>query len=130
YQAFAVENELAKKPSDARLLVSSVSPGSIDISLYPDLVAYLAALPMLAPLVDKAELIGKFGKALKGLFELFHKKKTDSELGGDVSVKDCDDAINIVKPIANHGGTQTFNVINGGVTVNILTMNAPQASEI
>jgi hypothetical protein len=121
---------LAKKPSDARLLVSSVAPGSIDISLYPDLVAYLAALPMLAPLFDKAELIGKFGKTLKSLFELFKKKKTDSELGGDVSIKDCDDAINIVKPIANHGGTQTFNVINGGITFNILTMNASQASKI
>jgi hypothetical protein len=39
YQGFAVQNQLAKKPSDARLLVSSVAPGSIDISLYPDLVA-------------------------------------------------------------------------------------------
>ena len=35
-----------------------------------------------------------------------------------------------MKPIANHGGTQTFNVIHGGVTFNILTMDAPQASEI
>ena len=130
YQTFAVQNALAKKPSDARLLVSSVAPGSIDISLYPDLVAYLAALPMLAPLVDKAELITKFGKVLKSLFELFKKKKTDSAVGDDITVRDCDDAINIVKPIANHGGTQTFNVIHGGVTVNILTMNAPEASEI
>lgn len=128
YQAFAVENQLAKKPSDARLLVSSVSPGSIDISLYPDLVAYLAALPMFAPLFDKAELIGKFGKTLKALFELFTKK--ESEAGDDISVKDCDDAINIVKPIANHGGTQTFNVIKGDIILNILTMSASQASEI
>jgi hypothetical protein len=128
YQAFAVENQLAKKPSDARLLVSSVSPGSIDISLYPDLVAYLAALPMLAPLFDKAELISKFGKTLKALFELFKKK--ESEAGDDISVKDCDDAINIVKPIANHGGTQTFNVIKGDIILNILTMSASQASEI
>lgn len=129
YQTFAVENQLAKKPADARLLVSSVAPGSIDISLYPDLVDYLAALPMLAPLVDKAELITKFGKVLKGLFELFTKKK-GGEAGDDVSVKDCDDAINIVKPIANHGGSQTFNTINGGVTLNILTMTAPEAAEI
>jgi hypothetical protein len=35
--------------------VSSVAPGSIDISLYPDLVEYLAALPMLAPLVTVTE---------------------------------------------------------------------------
>jgi hypothetical protein len=129
YQAFAVENQLAKKPSEARLLVSSVAPGSIDISLYPDLVAYLAAMPMLAPLIDKAELIAKFGKALKILLELFSKKK-EAEVGDIVSVKDCDDAINIVKPIANHGGTQTFNTINGGITYNILTMNASEASKI
>jgi hypothetical protein len=129
YQAFAVENDLAKKPSDARLLVSSVAPGSIDISLYPDLMTHLAALPMLAPLIDKAELIAKFGKALKSLFDLFAKKK-ESETGDDISLKDCDDAINIVKPIANHGGSQTFNTINGGVVVNILTMNASEASKI
>ena len=65
YQTFAVQNQIAKKPSDARLLVSSVALGSTDISLYPDLVDYLAALPMLAPLFDKAELIAKFGKTLK-----------------------------------------------------------------
>lgn len=129
YQAFAVENQLAKKPSDARLLVSSVAPGSIDISLYPDLVSHLAAMPMLAPLIDKAELIAKFGKALKILLELFSKKK-EAEVGDIVSVKDCDDAISIVKPIANHGGTQTFNTINGGITYNILTMNASEASKI
>jgi hypothetical protein len=127
YQSFAVENQLARKPSDARLLVSSVAPGSIDISLYPDLAAYLAAIPMLVPLIDKAELITKFGKSLKNLFELFKKK--DGEPGGDVTVKDCDDAVNIVKPIANHGGTQTFNVIHGGVTL-ILAMNASEASKI
>jgi hypothetical protein len=55
----------------------------------------------------------------------FKKKET-----GDVSVKDCDDAINIVKPIANHGGTQTFNTIHGGITYNILTMDTSEASKI
>jgi hypothetical protein len=100
YQAFAVQNQLAKKPSDARLLVSSVAPGSIDISLYPDLMTHLASVGMFAPLIDKAELIAKFGKALKGLFDLFAKKK-ESGAGEDISVKDCDDAINIVKPIAS-----------------------------
>jgi hypothetical protein len=129
YQAFAVQNKLAKKPSDARLLVSSVAPGSIDISLYPDLAAYLAAVPMLA-LIEKAELIAKFGSALKALFEFFAKKKKEGDTGDDVSVKDCEDAINIVKPIANHGGTQTFNTINGGVTFNIITLNASEASKI
>jgi hypothetical protein len=92
-------------------------------------MSHLAAAPMLAPLIDKAELIAKFGKALKILLEIFAKKK-EAAAGDDVSVKDCDDAINIVKPIANHGGTQTFNTINGGITYNILTMNASEASKI
>ena len=119
----------SQRSPPTRLLVSSVAPGSIDISLYPDLVDYLAALPMLAPLFDKAELIAKFGKTLKSLFELFKKKK-ETEVGDEVTIKDCDDAINIVKPIANHGGSQTFNVIHGGVTMYVLTMTAPEASEI
>ena len=68
------------------MLVSSVAPGSIDISLYPDLMTHLAALPMLAPLIDKAELIAKFGKALKALFDLFAKREK-SETGDDISLK-------------------------------------------
>lgn len=129
YQAFAVRSEIAKKPSDARLLVSSVSPGSIDISLYPDLMTHLASVGIFAPLIDKAELIARFGKAIKSLLDLFAQKK-ESAVGEAISVKDCEDAINIVKPIANHGGSQTFNTINGGVTVNILTMNASDAEKI
>jgi hypothetical protein len=129
YQSFAVQNHLAKRPSEARLLVQSVAPGSIDISLYPDLAAYLAAAPMLA-LVEKAELIAKFGKTLKALFELFKKRKAHP-LAEDISVKDCEDVINIAKPIANNGGTQTFNTINGGVVINnIFTMSAAEASLI
>jgi hypothetical protein len=82
YQSFAVENRLAKKASDARLLVSSVSPGSIDISLFPDLTAYLAAAPMLA-LIEKAELVAKFGKKIKELLEFFAKSKEGKKLSGD-----------------------------------------------
>jgi len=124
YQSFAVENSLARKPSDARLLVSSVSPGSIDISFYPDLAAFFASAPMLE-LIEKADLIAKFAGMLKDLFDRFTKKESEG-----ITVKDCDDAINIMRPIANHGGTQTFNTINGGVTVNITTIGAPEASMI
>ncbi|WP_018320059.1 hypothetical protein [Bradyrhizobium sp. WSM2793] len=54
YQTYAVENELATKNSEARLLVSVVKPGSIDINLVPDLVSTVAmAGPLLAPLIDK-----------------------------------------------------------------------------
>ena len=66
YQLFAAQNQLVRKPSDARLLVSSVSPGSIDISLYPDLAAYLAAAPMLA-MIEKVELVAKFAPRGQGI---------------------------------------------------------------
>jgi len=128
YQSFAVEHDLAKRPADARLLVSSVSPGSIDISLLPDLGSYLLSAGLLGSLVDKGEIVLKFAKSIKTLLELFQKK---DGLGGDtITTKDCDDAINITKPIATHGGSQTFNTINGGVVVNVLTMNASDAAKI
>ncbi|MBB4261837.1 MULTISPECIES: hypothetical protein [unclassified Bradyrhizobium] len=130
YQTYAVENELATKNSEARLLVSVVKPGSIDINLVPDLVSTVAmAGPLLAPLIDKVELIEKFGKHLKSLIDLFAKKR-EATAADNISIKDCDDATNIVKPIASHGGSQTFNVINGPVTVQLLTVTAQEASSI
>ncbi|WP_038956351.1 hypothetical protein [Bradyrhizobium japonicum] len=130
YQAYAVENELASKNSEARLLVSAVKPGSIDINLVPDLTSMVVmAGPLLAPLIDKLELIEKFGKHLKSLIDLFAKKR-ETTAGDNITVKDCDDATNIVKPIASHGGSQTFNVINGPVTVQLLTITAQEAASI
>jgi hypothetical protein len=85
--------------------------------------------PLLAPLIDKFELIEKFGKHLKSLIDLFAKKR-ETTAGDNISVKDCDDATNIVKPIASHGGSQTFNVINGPVTVQLLTISAREAAAI
>ena len=48
----------------------------------------------------------------------------------DVTVRDCDDAINIVKPIAEHGGSQTFNVYKGPVIQNQIRINSPQARSV
>ncbi|OPY99993.1 hypothetical protein A5906_24520 [Bradyrhizobium sacchari] len=130
YQAYAIENELASKNSEARLLVSAVKPGSIDINLVPDLTSMVVmAGPLLAPLIDKLELIEKFGKHLKSLIDLFAKKR-ETTAGDNITIKDCDDATNIVKPIASHGGSQTFNVINGPVTVQLLTISAQEAASI
>ncbi len=128
YQSFALANDLAKKPADARLLVSSVSPGSIDISLLPDLGSYLMSAGILGALIDKGDIVLKFAKSLKTLFALFEKK--DGHSGDAITVKDCDDAINITKPIATHGGSQTFNTINAGVVVAVLSMNSSEASKI
>jgi hypothetical protein len=118
--------ELATKTADARLFVSSVSPGSIDISFLPDIV--VGAAVAFAPLVDKFEAVQKYGKRIKSLLDFFAKK--DGKDVGAITVKDCDDAINIVKPVAEHGGSQTFTVINGGLTVNVLTTTQADALKI
>jgi hypothetical protein len=127
YQGFAVENGLSQKTADARLLVSSVAPGSIDISLLPDWVTAAAASgPLLMPLIDKFEILQKFAKHIKALLDYFGGEKTKSE----VSIRDCDDAINIAKPIAQHGGEQTFNVFNGPVSVTVLRTDTRQARQL
>jgi hypothetical protein len=127
YQSYALENELASKSSEARLLVSSVSPGSIDINFVPDFVYTISAAgPLLAPLIDKYELIEKFGKRLKSLLDLFSKK----EVPENVSIRDCDDVISINKPIANHGGVQNFNIVQGDIKVTLLTVTAAEAIKL
>ncbi|MEY9179750.1 hypothetical protein [Bradyrhizobium sp. USDA 313] len=130
YQNFAVANELAGKPTEARLLVNTVSPGSIDISFLPDYDQILLAAGLLTPLIDKAELIAKFARSIKSLLDFFKKDKPDPTDRENITAKDCDDAINILKPIANHGGMQTFNTINGGITMNVFQIDAPDAAEI
>jgi len=117
YQDFALERDFAKRVADAKLLVASAQPGSIDISLVPELAALIA----------QAEVIEKFAGHIKWLLDLFQGPGAGT---ADVSIKDCDDAINIVKPIAEEGGEQTFNVINGEVTVNVLTVDANDARKI
>jgi hypothetical protein len=83
--------------------------------------------PLLVPLIDKYEMLQKFAKHVKELIDFFSgKEKTKSE----ISVRDCDDAINIVKPIAEHGGTQTFNVFNGPTSITVLSTNTRQARQV
>ena len=126
YQKFALENELAVKTREARLLVSNVSPGSIDISFVPDFVYAATAMgPLLAPLLDKAELVEKFAKHIKTLTEFFKSKEKST--GDGISVRDCDDVANIVKPTASHGGNQTFNIIKGDVKVCVLSIERDDA---
>jgi hypothetical protein len=125
YQNFIVSQKLGN--ADSRLLISAVEPGSIDISLLPEIVT--SAMLVSAPYIDKAEALYKFGVRLKGLLDHFSKRQP-APSGESITVKDCDDAINIAKPIANHGGSQTFNIINGGVTYNVLTASHQEALAI
>lgn len=79
YQNFAVENLLARKPAEARLLVSNVSPGSIDISFLPDYEQIALTAGLLTALVDKAELVAKFARSIKGLLDFFKRDKLEAE---------------------------------------------------
>lgn len=126
YQTFAFERGFVGRPSDAKLLVSSVSQGSIDISFIPELVAIGMTL---LPLVDQATLAVKFADQLLTLLKHFQSAKNPPP-GVAVDVKDCEDVANIVSPVADNGGSQTFMVINGGVTVNQLTVSQSEARKI
>lgn len=126
YQDFAVKEGLVGRPADARLLVSSVSEGSIDISFIPE----LAAVGMtLLPLVDQGTLVLKFADQLLTLLKHFRDHSPNAP-DMSVNTSDCDDVANIVGPVADNGGTQTITVINGGVTVNHLTVSQSDAKRI
>lgn len=130
YQSFAMQEGLSEDAKEAKLYVSSLQPGSIDILLSPDwevvITTTAAAGPLLAPLMDKVELLQKFAARIKKLIALFAEKKDSST----VTVSDCNDATNIVNPIAQRGGTQTFNVIHGDVVMPVLVIDAREARQI
>lgn len=109
---------------EAKLLVSSVKPGSIDIGLLPD---FATMGSILAPAMVYSAPVLKFIASLKDLLDKF-KKKGDPVEG--TTVKDCNDAINITRPVASSGGSQTFNVYNGTVYQPVLHVSAPEAREI
>jgi hypothetical protein len=128
YQSFAVREGWGGRASDARLLVASVAPGSIDINFLPELAI---AGGLLAPLLPYADLIAKFAESLSSLFEFFKGDDKGGPIAERVTIKDCDDAINLAAPIAQHGGSQTFNIIKGDVyTGPVLMMNSGEAREV
>ncbi len=125
YQTFVEEDNILGKGSDARLLVWSVSPGSIDIAFLPDLQA---AAGMFASLYDPLEFLTKFGKTLKDFFGLFQTPKGVAD--EKATLRDCNDAISIAAPIANHGGTQSITIVKGDLIIPILTTPAASARKI
>ncbi len=125
YQIFAWEQGLVGRAGDARLLIASVKPGSIDINFVPDL-SMVAAL--IVPLINEIDLLVKFGERIKALLMFFASK--EKELS-PLSVRDCDDAANLVSPIAHHGGIQNINVISrSNIITPILITTAEEARAI
>ena len=89
----------------------------------------MAAGVAILPLIDAASLVEKYVSHLSALLSWFQSGGTEKPFKA-ITVKDCDDAINIVKPVAESGGTQTFNTIHGGVTINMLQTTAEDARKI
>ena len=127
YQNFVEVAEFIERPSQAKLLVSSVSPGSIDISFIPDVQDAIAAT---APFVGQLKVVSDFAGHVSKLLDKFKSPAKPDGARSGITVKDCDDAINIVKPIAEHGGTQTFNVYKGPVLQQTFYVNAPEGRGI
>lgn len=130
YAKLELSDEFAPDP---RLFVSSIKPGSIDISLIPDLLDVgKAAVGAVAAVGtgDAVEAVKGFAESLKSLLSMFRRPEAVKEADG-VSIRDCDDAINIVKPIAASGGTQNISVNNfHGDVVFQMNMSSSEASRI
>lgn len=122
FEIFAVEEGLSPA-RDAKLLISSVKPGSIDIGLLPDLTT-LGSL--VAPVLVYSPPVLKFATALKGLVDKF---KSSKPVAG-TTVKDCNDAIAIANPTAEHGGSQTFNIYNGTTYQPVFVLGPHDSSAI
>lgn len=122
YAEFVESEGASSKDAGARLLVGSVSEGSIDISLVPDMAGALV------PLIGQAQTVLKFGEYLKWLITTF---KSGKELDDyDISVKDCNDVINVAAPISNNGGTQSINVVQGDYIQNVLKIDSSDAKRL
>ena len=122
YTSFVERHGALGSGRNARLLVWNISPGSIDIGLLPD----WGWVGLLASAYDDLKLTVEFAKALADLLDLFKERRT-KENSPNIRIEDCDDAINIAGPIANHGGQQTVNVVNAGVYMPVLFMTSDNA---
>lgn len=131
YQIFCSYDPTYFGQSDARLLVSNVSPGSIDINLVPDHIATAATLFPVVPFTHLKEFAQFIEWLIDGLLDS-SKTPGDTKLTEiePVTIKQCDDAINIAKPIANNGGSQSILVIKDAQVVNVLQMSASEAKRI
>lgn len=147
YRQYAVESGHASNARSARLLVSSVQPGSIDIGLLPALIDSLmttetavatgsvvagatVALTKGKHLIDAAS---GFAESLKKLLENFRRDGSALKLSEEeqnLTVQDCNDAIAIASPTARHGGIQKISVYNGVVYQPVVTINVDDADKI
>jgi hypothetical protein len=72
YQTFVDRFLRVDRPSQAKLLVSSIAPGSIDISFIPDLSEAVAAT---APFLGQLRAVTDFASHVKKLIDTFSNKE-------------------------------------------------------
>lgn len=113
YQTFATRAGHAT-PGTAKLLVSNVAPGSIEINFIPDMASLGA--------------IVRFAEQVQKLLDLFRIGRAERSPETAVpTIAEANDAINIAAPIANHGGSQTVTVVNGTLVQNVFTLTDTEA---
>jgi hypothetical protein len=110
-----------------RIMVAEVAPGSIDIKFILDHIHIAAGL--LLPMVSDIKTVTDFAESVKALLKWF-SGSFEPTTDPDPTIRDCNDAINFVKPTATHGGTQTINVHHGDVINNIVNINGDEARKI
>ena len=126
FGSFVESNPLLGKGASAKLLVSNVSPGSIDLSLIPD---FPTLYGLLAPAYDPIKFMIEFGSLIKETIKSFSGDAAQA-VANQATVTDCQNVANFAAPIANHGGTQSVTVIVGDVYNQILNMDSKEASRL
>jgi hypothetical protein len=124
YQTFVEKDGALGKSADARLLVWSVAPGSIDIAFLPDLKSVAG---LLAAAYDPFKHLVQFAEQVARLYKIFSVEKPKDKPESGITIKDCDDAVALSAPITNHGGNQSVTIINGDVIVPVISMTAEEA---
>jgi hypothetical protein len=124
YEAFASRRGIERGAENAKLLVSSVQPGSIDISFITGWPEILGVAVSVQPALEQIKIVNEFANHLRYLLEKFLPKKKTTPVDTQ-SVRDCEDAINIVKPTAQGGGSQSILVIKDSI-INIKHSDAKE----
>lgn len=111
YQLYS-KNILGTSGKDAsKLYVGSVKPGSIDIFLQPEFLDMAKAGLVIATSsgsIDATSAVLDFGKHLTKLLNKFKSKPNPT----DITIRECDNAMNMAQNVVESGGTQTINYIN------------------
>jgi hypothetical protein len=103
YDIFSKAQDYDNSDVKTRLLVSGISPGSIDINFVADMATTLAVAA--TPVITDVQIISGFAGQIKDLLDKFSFFGKSDQKSPDVVVKDCNDAINIVNYCRTRGNS-------------------------